>query len=321
MTVELVEGPARYRGRLPPKHFAPSRKIVGARSVGATATGAQGVFGCWGMFADLGGNWLQGQVSRCFGASTAKAVSCYQYGQSGTPVRMSMDWCYTGALEEQRRLELGGNPTLAELEANPLTDTGSEPAAGWNRFKLVGFAPESVWPSTVGFNPKEMTIPAEFTAAMYQPVTLGQASIIAPPGAAMLAACYAALQPFSDGKFGQTIQVSVASATSAFENADGTRVLFATDFNGANYDHSVDLIGVAPAAMLRALGLAMPNSTTGNLYLLSNHWEDWGDSTFVPELDSTGSLTGKTVAFPGAVWVSEDAVNAMADQSQISEAA
>lgn len=310
----------RYRGRLAPKHCKLQGSFDPRKRVGATTT-ASGVFGCYDMINPLGGNWFQLQVSRCFGASTAKNVSFFQYGQTGVPIRISMDWCYTGALEEQRRLELGGSPTFQQLEENPLTDTGSEPAAGWDRFRKVGFAPESVFPSTTGFNPRELDLGAEQTAALYLPLSVGQRNIIATPGPDLDAACLAALQPFPDGKRGQSIQIGIASGSTAFENVDGNTVLVASDFNGLNYDHSVDIVGRFPSDLLRGVKPSLPASITGDISVLYNHWEDWGTDTMVPEITSAGVFTGKWIPLPGAVLIDTSAVNAATDWSTLQEAA
>jgi hypothetical protein len=288
--------------------------------VSADSPAATGVVGCYWMFDPLGGNWFQLQVSRCWGASTAKCVSFYQYGQTGNPIRFSMDWAYMAALEEQRRLELGGSPTLAQLLANPPADIGSEPTAGWARLRKVGFAPVATWPDTTGFNAKELDLGGEQIAANYKNAALGQASIIAPPGPAFLAACDLALSPFADGKFGQSIQLSVASATSAYDNATGQTVLTASDFNGVEYDHSNIIVGKFPSDLLRGVMPSLPASITGNIYVDSNNWEDYAMDTMVPEITPAGVFTGKWINMPGCVLLDGTAMNAATDWMTLQEA-
>jgi len=292
--IVTYNGPRRGRGRNAPKLFAPGmthHAIVGSSRVRSTSPV---IVGSWDMLPAVGGVGEQGPVERCFGFSTKKTVGLYQYGQTGNPLEFSADWCYAGCLSEIRRLELGGSPSFEALLANPLTDTGSEPAAGWNFFRRAGFALKKYWPETPGFYPAEVgSAGGEITASAWKAAALGQASIVAPLGPELTQALLVALSPFKDGKRGQSVQLSIG---------------------GSNYDHAVVLVGAAPTPVTYECPF-------GVKFLLANSWGiNWGARCEVLELAPTGNPTGNTILFPGCSWVSERAAWAATDWSMVGEA-
>ena len=314
--IVTYNGPRRGRGRNAPKLFVPSmthHEVLGASRVSSAGLL---IVGSWDMLPAVGGVGEQGPVERCFGFSTKKTVGLYQYGQTGNPLEFSADWCYAGCLSEIRRLELGGSPSFEALLANPLTDTGSEPAAGWNFFRRAGFALKKYWAETPGFNPTEVgSAGGEITASAWKSAALGQASIVAPLGPELTQALLAALSPFKDGKRGQSVQLSIASSTQAFDSSDGSRILLSSDLGGANYDHAVVLVGAAPTPVTYECPFGMK-------FLLANSWGiTWGARCEVPELAPTGNPTGNTILFPGCSWISERAAWAATDWSMVGEAA
>jgi hypothetical protein len=271
------------------------------------------IAGSWDMLVNVGGVGNQGNTSQCKGFAGRKGFGLYALGQTGIPRTFSANWIYTCARAKARAMELGGVPTLAQIQANPLTDDGSEPSCAVLGAQQVGIAQEADWPTiTDGSNPalnKELDLGGVVTAQLWKPQTLGYASIQADNDTDQIQAFNVALSPFTDGKRGRGIELSIASGTQAVEGADGSRVLTASDFNGKQYDHA----GIV-------IGYRFNTTTITYDYLWSNSWDvTWAPLCTVPELGMNGVPTGGTVPMPGCCWISQDAILAMADWTIIGE--
>ena len=312
MTVALV-GSTRGRGLIRDAHLHPTDTHIGLLGRAALRASVPTVAGSWDMLAAIGGNGDQGNVSSCKGWASRKSFGLFALGQTGIPREFSAGWIYTCARAKARALELGGAPTFQQIEANPLTDSGSEPSCAVLGVQQVGLALEADWPTvTDGSNPArlnaELELGPELVAQLWKPQAMGYGSIVA-TGADLLQATNVALSSFADGKRGRGVELSLASGTQAIDGADGTRVLTAADFNGRDFDHAGIVIGYRW------------NATTNSYeYLWSNSWGDtWAAATTAPELDATGTPTGGTVQVPGCVWISSDALLAAADWTLLGE--
>ena len=319
--------PSHGKGRCDPQHFGAPPPFEYAVAARARRLGGSAIMlaGCWDMLPAVNAGLYaddQGQTLRCYGHATAKRMGLFQYGQTGNPIRMSADWAYKLDLSEIRRIELGGAPTYEELLANPFTDTGSEPSAGYAAARRFSFATEAGWNTPQGvFSPKELDLAGLTEGESWKALAADFASLTTTPGPALTQAALVALSKTASGKRGTTIGLSLATANAGFDNADGSQVLTTANFNGPNYDHAPFVLGAAHVSLVKGYSVSADESPSGFLFLGGNSWgPTWSTNCMVPELDPvTGMPTGNMVPAAGLWWMGEKSFWQAADLSTIQE--
>lgn len=264
------------------------------------------------LFRSFVGVGDQGQTSRCWGYTHREALGVYAAGQLGLYDLLSANSAYYSARAMLRKLELevGGHVmTRADVLANPLTDSGSEPTAGVLGLATTGIASEAAWPSSA--DPDQMNAEEDLGEAedadQRTLIVSSFGAISAAPGKDRILAVRQALAPFADGTRGRAVPASWATSTASFESCNGSRVLTAADFGPVGaWDHSMGMFAYRPSAAI-----------AGEYeFLVSNHWgKAWGAlcMDYVMTPTPAAQPLGQLVAMPGCAWVSEDAVNAAAD--------